>query len=78
MTSRELDQLFLLARHYLSQAIRTSRSHPAILNRTLREVTDSHAVGKVGPDELLLAHLASSAIRLSTICEKEKAKFPTP
>lgn len=78
MKSRELDQLLLVASHYLSQAKRRSRSNPAILNRTLRQVTDNHAIGKLGPDELLLGHLASCAIRLSTVCEKEKAKFPTP
>src|SRR5437763_11534503 len=78
MKSRELDQLFLVASHYLSLAKRTSRSHLAILNGTLREVTDNHALGQLGPDELLLAHLASCAIRLSTVCEEEKAKFPTP
>lgn len=78
MKSRELDQLFLVASHYLSQAKRTSRSDPGILNRTLREVTDNHALGQLRPEELLLAHLASCAIRLSTVCEKEKAKFPAP
>jgi hypothetical protein len=80
MTSREreLDQLFLVASRYLSQAKRISRSHPAVLTRTIREVTDKHVLGQLGPDELLLAHLGSCAIRLSTICEKEKAKFPPP
>jgi organic hydroperoxide reductase OsmC/OhrA len=73
---RELDQLFLVASHYLRQAKRTSRRHPAILSRTLRKVTSEHADGKLQPEELLLAHLASCAIRLSTICEKESTKFP--
>ena len=76
--SRELDQLFLVASRYLSQAKRASRSGRGILNRTLREVAENHALGQLRPEELLLADLASCAIRLSTVCEKEKAKFPPP
>ncbi len=78
MKSRELDQLVLLVSHYLSQAKRTSRSYPAILSRTLREVTNNHVLGQLRPEELLLAHLASCAIRLATVCEKEKTKLPAP
>ncbi len=78
MVSRELDQLLLVARHYLSQARRASRRQPAILDKTLREVTDNHTCDQLRPAEFVLAHLASCAIRLATVCEKEKARFPAP
>ena len=78
MVSRELDQLFLVARYYLSQARRRSRGQPTILDTTLREVTDNHSRAQLRPSELVLAHLASCAIRLATVCERGKTRFPAP
>lgn len=78
MKSRELEQLLLVATHYLALARRASRTDPAILRDTVDQVVSSHVSGKLCRAELLLAHLASAAIRLATICEKEKTKFPAP
>src|SRR5882762_5689465 len=74
MKDRELDQLLLVANHYLSQAKRACRTVRGVLDRTLREVADSHARGRLRPQERILAHLDSCAIRLCTICEKENVK----
>src|SRR6266571_6506159 len=76
MSNRELDQLFLVARHYLSQAKRLARCAPSILSQTLLDVTNHHTQNQLQPEELVLAHLASCAIRLSTICEKNLNIFP--
>jgi hypothetical protein len=78
MKSRELEQLQLVAAHYLDLAKRASRAHPAVLKCTIGQVTAGHVPGKLQSAELLLAHLASSAIRLATVCEKEKTKFSPP
>lgn len=76
MSNRELDQLFLVARHYLSQADRLARRNPSILAKTLHDVTSHHTQNQLKSEELVLAHLASSAIRLSTICEKRPNILP--
>jgi hypothetical protein len=79
MKSRELEQLQLVAAHYLDLAKRASRTHPAVLKCTIGQVTAGHVPGKkLQSAELVLAHLASSAIRLATVCEKEKTKFSPP
>jgi len=78
MKSRELEQLQLVAGHYLSLAKRASRTDPAVLKCTIGQVTAGHVPGKLQRAELVLAHLASSAIRLATVCEKEKTKFSPP
>lgn len=76
MSNRELDQLFLVARHYLLQAKRRVRRDSSTLAKTLLAVTNHHTQNQLQPEELLLAHLASCAIRLSTICEKKPGIFP--
>ena len=76
MKGREIEQLLLVATHYLSLAKRMSRSDPAILKCTVDQVAFHHVAGKLQKAELILAHLASSGIRLATVCEKERTKFP--
>lgn len=66
---RELDQLLLVAKHYLELAKRHAKRHQGVLNKTIDAVTGNHVAGKTGEGELILAHAGSCAIRLSTMSE---------
>jgi hypothetical protein len=76
MKSREIEQLLLVAMHYLSLAKRISRTDPAILECTVDQLASHHVDGKLQKAELILAHLASSGIRLATVCEKKPFAMP--
>ena len=75
MSERGIDQLLMVGSHYLALAKRLSSGHGTVLNSTIDNVTNCHRAGELNTGELILAHLASCAIRLSTICEK-KGIFP--
>ena len=68
---RELDQLIVVAEHYLKLANEVSNSNVQ-LERSVGETAQRRVAGSLGQEELLLAHLASCGIRLATICEKRK------
>jgi len=71
MRNREIEQLLLVATHYVSLAKRMARKCPAILECTIDQLASNRVGGKLQKAELILAHLASSGIRLATVCEKE-------
>jgi len=73
-TKTEIDQLLVVAKHYLSMAKRLIRRNPSVPNVKIIGVTKGHILGELHVEELLLAHLASCAIRLCTVCEIRKDK----
>jgi hypothetical protein len=75
---RETTQLLLVARHYIRSARRLVRRDESILRRTVQEITEEHNPSHLGRAELFLAHLASAATRLCTVCEKHKRLCPDP
>jgi hypothetical protein len=68
-TKTEIDQLLVVAKHYVSMAKGMVRRHPNVSNVKITDVAKGHILGRLHPEELTLAHLASCAIRLCTICK---------
>lgn len=67
--ARETEQLLAVANHYLAEAKQVLKTDPKLASMTIGEITRNHRTRSLSPAEILLAHLASAAIRLSTICE---------
>ncbi len=67
--TRETEQLLAVANYYLAEARQVLKTNPKLASMTIGEITRSHRTRSLSPAEILLAHLASAAIRLSTICE---------
>lgn len=67
--TREADQLLAAARHYLAEARRVLARRPNLAPLTIGEIARSHQTGSLSPGEVVLAHIASAAVRLATICE---------
>ena len=67
--TREIEQLLAVANHYLAEAKQVLKTNPKLASMTIGEITRNHRTRWLSPAEILLAHLASAAIRLSTICE---------
>ena len=69
---REISQLLSTAKHYLKLANILSRKKHFNGTQTLKQLGNSHK-GSLTTEELCMAHLSSSAIRLCTIQEKNRA-----
>jgi len=67
--ARETDQLLAVANRYLAEARRMVARTPDLASMTIGDITRRHRTGSLSPGEVTLAHLASAAIRLATICE---------
>lgn len=67
--TRETEQLLAVANHYLAKARKVLKDNPQLASMTIGEITRNHRTRQLSHAEILLAHLASAAIRLSTICE---------
>ncbi|MEO7818567.1 MAG: hypothetical protein ABIS18_05410 [Actinomycetota bacterium] len=67
--TRETDQLLAVANHYLAEAKRVLKTKPELASMTIGEITRSHRTRSLSPGEMVLAHFASAAVRLATICE---------
>lgn len=76
MIDRESKQLLLTAKHYISQAKRLLKKDTSLLKKTIKQITVAHDPVKLLREELILAHLGSSSVRLCTICEKHKMLLP--
>jgi len=67
--TRETDQLLAVANHYLAEARRILAKKPDLVSVTIGEITRRHRTRSLSPAEMVLAHLASAAVRLGTVCE---------
>lgn len=67
--TREDEQLLAVANHYLAEAKRVLKIKPELASVTIGEITRSHRTRSLSPGEMVLAHFASAAVRLATICE---------
>lgn len=76
MIDRESEQLLITAKHYISQAKRLLKKDASLLKKTIKQITVAHNPVKLSREELILAHLSSSSVRLCTICEKYKMFLP--
>lgn len=69
MMTRENEQLLAVANHYLAEAKRLLKIKPKLASMTIGDITRSHRTRTLSPGEMVLAHFASAAVRLATICE---------
>jgi hypothetical protein len=67
--TRETDQLLKAANYYLAEAGCIISSRPRLEAKTIGYITRSHNTRGFSDGEIALAHLASAAVRLATICE---------
>jgi len=67
--TRETEQLLAVANHYLAEAKRVLNDKPKLASMSIGDITRSHRTRSLSPGEMALAHFASAAVRLATICE---------
>lgn len=67
--TRETDQLLKVANYYLAEARRVLAKNRALASDTIGEITRRYTTRALSPGEIVLAHFASAAVRLATICE---------
>lgn len=67
--TRETEQLLAVANYYLAEAKRVLATKPKLAVVTIGEITRGHRSQSLSPGEMVLAHLGSAAVRLTTICE---------
>ncbi len=67
--TREADQLFAVANHYLAEARHILAKKRDLASVTIGAIARSHRTRSLSPGETALAHFASAAVRLATICE---------
>lgn len=66
---RESEQLLAVADEYIKQTRALLQGDPRIAPMTIGEVTRLHRTKSLTAAEKALAHLASAAVRLATLCE---------
>jgi hypothetical protein len=67
--ARETEQLLAVANYYMAEAKRVLKGDPGLMSMTIGQITRSHRTQSLSPGEIVLAHFASAAVRLATICE---------
>jgi hypothetical protein len=67
--TRETDQLLAVAKYYLARAGHILEEKRELGTLEIGTITRSHRTRSLSPGETALAHFASAAVRLATICE---------
>lgn len=66
---REVDQLLKVANYYFGQAESVLSKHQQLESKTIGQITKRYCSRGLSSGEIILAHFASAAVRLATICE---------